>query len=70
VDIEIRGSHRTLFYTIYPHVDVEVAAITAGAAPVKEKIPFNETALAQWLDWVVGKVNSPKILDNNPQHTQ
>ncbi len=70
LDIEIRESHRTLFYTIYPDVDVEVAAITEGAAPVKGKIPFNETALAQWFDWVVGKVHLPKILDNNQQHTQ
>jgi hypothetical protein len=69
VDVEIRESRRTLFYTIYPDVDVEVAAIAEGAAPIKGKIPFNETALAQWLDWVVGKVDLSKIVADHRLHT-
>jgi len=68
LDVEIRESNRTLFYTIYPEVDVEVSAIADGRAPIRGKIPFNETALAQWLDWVVGKGSLPKTMENNQLH--
>lgn len=64
VDVEIRQPRRTLFYTINLD-DVEVVAIAEGAAPIKRKIPFDEIALAQWLDWVVGKADLSKIQTRN-----
>jgi hypothetical protein len=69
LDIEIREGSRTLFYTIYSEVDIEVVAIIEGTTPAKRKIPFDETALAQWVDWVVGKMDISKILADNSHHT-
>jgi len=70
IDVEVRTEHRTLFCTIYSDVDVEVAAIAKSVAPLKGKIPLDETALVEWLDWLVGKTDLPKTVDNHRLHTQ
>jgi len=65
LDVEIRGRNRTLFYTLYPRVDVEITALEEGAAPIRRTVPFEEMALARGLDWLAGKGNLPSEMEDN-----
>jgi len=70
VDIEIRDSKKTLFYTIYPETVIEVTAIKEGAAPVRRMLAFENMALARWLDWLAGKGNIPEEMEDNRPHSR
>jgi hypothetical protein len=68
VDIEIRDSKKRLFYTIYPETGIEVTAISEGKEPVRRIVPFENMALARWLDWLAGKGNIPEEMEGNRLH--
>ncbi len=69
MDVEIRESKKTLFYTIYPDTwGIDVTAIIEGEAPIRRTIRFEEMALARWLDWLVCKRNLPQDVEANRSH--
>jgi hypothetical protein len=63
--IDVQKFSRTLFYTLYPNVDVEITAIEEGATPIRRTVPFEEMALAGWLGWLAGKGDLSHNVDSH-----